>query len=190
MTNEPVFRTTHGALMFALNFVHGTLKKSALAGMMGAGGSGKDLGGLDGAAQSGMILAELEKLAKVRRMLVVGRMAVATVPCACRAECCRGHRENPAWAEAVNYLAEYALIEGLTGTVSHYHLRRTLVMRYVGQKVYLVAVAEQCGVNRDTASAHNQKLTERFRQEERLAMYEVDELLKNAGIVEVAVAAA
>ena len=180
---EPVFRSTHAALMFALNFTHGTLKRSTLAAMMGSAGNGRGLGGLDGAAQAGMIRAELEKLAKPRRTILVARYVVATIPCDCGRSCCSKIRENAEWAEAVNYLSEYVLHEGLTGSVSHYRLRRTLVMRYFGQRQFLVSIAEQCGVNRDTASAYNQKITERFRQEERLANYEIEGLLKAIGVM-------
>jgi len=181
--SEAVFRSAHGALMFALNFTHGTLKRSVLVGMIGSGGNGRGLCGLDGAAQAGMIRAELEKLAMPRRMILVARYVAATIPCDCGRSCCSRIRENAEWSEAVNYLSEYVLHEGLTGTVSHYRLRRTLVMRYFGQKVYLVAMAEQCGVGKNTASAYNQKITERFRQEERLANYEIEGLLKATGVM-------
>jgi len=180
---EPVFRSTHAALMFALNFTHGTLKRSTLAAMMSSAGNGRGLGGLDGAAQAGMIRAELEKLAKLRRTILVARYVVATIPCDCGRSCCSKIRENAEWSEAVNCLSEYVLHEGLTGSVSHYRLRRALVMRYFGQRQFLVSIAEQCGVNRDTASAYNQKITERFRQEERLANYEIEGLLKAIGVM-------
>jgi hypothetical protein len=182
--SEAVFRSARGALMFAFNFTHGTLKKSALAGMMGASPNGRGLGGLDGAAQAGMIKAEVDHLPELHQAILIARYTPPVSPCACGRACCRGSIETPEWGRAVNWLTEYVLLECLVGTVSRYRLRRTLVMRYFGQKIYLVATAELCGVNKNTASAQNQKVTERLRHEERLAEYAIEGVLKSAGIVE------
>lgn len=181
---EPVFRSAHAALVFALNFSHGTLKKSALAQASGGGGSGRGLGGLDGAAQSGMILAELQQLSALRRSVLIAKYASPSAPCACRSSCCRGWRENPQWSEAINYLTEYVLVAGLTGTVSHFRLRRSLVSRYFGQGATFLTIASSCGVDRHTASGYNKRIVERFRDEQRHALYEIEGLLKQAGIVE------
>ena len=71
--SEAVFRSARGALMFAFNFTHGTLKKSALAGMMGASPNGRGLGGLDGAAQAGMIKAEVDHLPELHQAILIAR---------------------------------------------------------------------------------------------------------------------
>ena len=103
-TEDPLFRSAHAALMFALNFRHGSIKMSGLARAMGGGRTGRGLGGLDGAAQAGMIRAEVERLTPVRRSLLVGRHAPQQVPCQCRQACCRGWVEGEDWREAVNWL--------------------------------------------------------------------------------------
>lgn len=182
---EPLFTSAHCALKFAMNFSHGTVKKSFLAAAQGKSGpAGKGLGGLDGAAQAGLILAELSNLEPVRRNIIVAWFTTAYSPCACRSPCCRGQRETPSWAEAVNYLTEYVLALGLTGTVSHYRLRRTLVMRFFGVKDSFVEMALACGVHRTTASEHNKAVSEFLKREHRLGLYDIEGRLKRAQIVE------
>src|SRR6266478_4639254 len=110
---EPVFRSTGAALKFAFNFSHGTLQKSFLAKAMGVPGPSSGLAGLDGAAQAGMILAELQRLTTLRRYLLTGRYMLPSSPCTCRAPCCRGWRENVIWKQAIDYLTEYVLVAGL-----------------------------------------------------------------------------
>lgn len=197
--HEAVFLTVRGAMMFAMNFGHGTLKKSSLVEMMGGGRVGRGLGGLDGAAQSGMILTELGRIRQRRRSIIIARCAPPSLPCTCRARCCRGWRENPEWGEAIGDLTAHVLEEGLAGTVSHLRLRRAMVIRYFlgkegkpgsrsaapsGMKQSLAEVAEQCGVHRNTVSAHNKAIVEHLKREEQLATYEIEGLLKEAGIIE------
>lgn len=182
---EPIFRSVHGALKFALNYTHGSLKQSSLAQMMcDRGGGGRGLGGLDGAAQAGMIRAELERLAPLRKQLLTARHVSPTEPCSCRAPCCRGWRENSEWKQAVDYLTEYVLVAGLSGMVSHFRLRRLLVCRYFGAGQTFTSIAATCGVDRDTASGYNKRIFEAFRDEERKALYEIEGQLKHAGIIE------
>lgn len=181
---EPIFTSAHAALKFALNFTHGTLKNGVLAGLQGGGGDGRGLGGLDGAAQSGMILAELSCLETVRRRAIEARLSPQTSPCACRSPCCRGSREHRPWAEAIDWLTQYVLVEGLTGTISHHRLRRSLVVRhFVGPKESFLEIANTCGVHRTTASEYYKAVVERLRAEERAGNYEIEDRLKKAGIV-------
>lgn len=189
---EAIFRTVRGAVMFAMNYTHGTLKKSALVEMMGgASRVGRGLGGLDGAAQAGMIRTEIGRIRQRRRSIIVARCASPTMPCACKAMCCRGWRENPEWAEAINDLTGYVLEEGLCGMLSHHRLRRAMVARYFigktapsGAKQNLGEIAQICGVHRSTASAHNKAVVEHLKREEQLATYEIEGLLKVAGVIE------
>jgi hypothetical protein len=180
---EPIFTSAHAALKFAFNFSHGTLKKNFLAAAMGGGGSGRGLGGLDGAAQAGMILCELEQLDAVRRRCITARMAPQTEPCSCKSPCCRGYREASEWAAAIEYLTQYVLTEGLTGTKSYHRLRRGVVLRHFGVKISLIDIAAACSVNRDTASDLNKRVVTRLRDEERIGLHEIDGRLKAAGIV-------
>jgi hypothetical protein len=180
---EPLFASAHAALTFAFNFSHGTLKKSFLARAVGTQHADRGLGGLDGAAQAGMILVELTQLTTLRQRLLTARYAPQSAPCSCRASCCRGYRESADWRAAVDYLTEYALVAGLTGTFSHFRLRRALVMRYFGVKESFVEMAKACGVDRHTASDYNKRVFEHFKAEERPGFHELDGRLKASGIV-------
>lgn len=184
MQAEPLFRAAHGALMFAFNFAHGGLEKSTLAKLLPPGKPGRGLSGLDGAAQAGMIKAEVTSLDEDYRTVIAARFAPVNSPCSCKALCCSGRRENPEWRAAVHWLAEYALIEGLTGTISHLRIRRALVTKYFGVRISLVAIAQECGVNRDTVSANNMRLVERLKKLEHQALEAIDDRLVIAGIIE------
>src|SRR5262245_5671313 len=124
VASEPAFTSAHAALKFAFNFSHGTLKRGVLAQMLGGGGSGRGLAGLDGAAQAGMIQCELGALSKIRRSILAAKFAPQHEPCACRSPCCRGYVENRTFGEAIESISEFVLVEGLTGNISHYRLRR------------------------------------------------------------------
>lgn len=195
---EAIFRTVRGAMMFALNFKHGTLKQPSLVAMMGGARTGRGLGGLDGAAQAGMILAELGRVRHRRQAMLTARCAPPSLPCTCRSSCCREWRLNPEWDQAITLLTAHVLEEGLAGTVSHYRLRRAMVVRYfLGKegkaprngvpsalKQSLADVAQACGVHRNTASSYNKAIVEHLRKEEQLATFEIEGLLKDAFIIE------
>lgn len=180
---EPIFTSAHAALKFAFNFSHGTLKRGVLAQMLGGGGNGRGLAGLDGAAQAGMIQCELGALSEVRRSIVVAKFSPQHEPCSCRSSCCRGWVENRAFGDAIKFISEYILVEGLTGNISHYRLRRSIVLRYFGVRVSFVELATMCGVNRDTASDLNKRVMGHLDHEKGAAMNEVDDRLRAAGIV-------
>lgn len=181
---EYVFTSAHGALKFATNYVHGQLKRSALARARdGEGDEGRGLGGLDGAAQAGMICAELMWLSPVWRNVLIARFTVPSMPCTCGAQCCRLYRENPDWSAAVDQLTEFVLHAGLTGTISHHRMRRALVTRYFGRKGSFVEIAQSCGVHRTTASEYNKAVVECFRDIERWAFEALELRLQEAGIV-------
>jgi hypothetical protein len=179
-----LFRTAKGALLFASNYSHGQMKKPFLAKMVGGGRPGRGLGGLDGAGQAGMIMAALSRLPRVQQALLIARHTTAVTPCSCRSPCCKGSREEPDWAMAVEYIVEDVLKQGLTGTVSHYRLRRALVMRYLGIRHSFVDVAKQCGINRDTASERYKKIKEYLGDQEKRAYWEIEGQLKAGGVVE------
>ena len=180
---EPLFRGTKACLAFAMNYSAG-ISGPSWAKMGKPNPEGRGLVGLDGAAQAGMIQAELSRLVPARRWILVARMAVPRLPCACRRPCCVGYVERREWGEAVDALAEYVLTRGLTGTVSHFHLRRIIVMRYFGDLRGLTTIAKQAGVNRDTASLYNKRVVEHLAKEERMAWLEIGNYLEAAGLVE------
>ncbi len=182
--DEPVFTSSRQALVFAYRFTHGTMKRPFLASLMGGPKKpGRGLAGLDGAAQAGLIKAEVGKLGPLRRFILTARYAPQTVVCECKSSCCMGYTLNPEWAEAVEWLTDHALRAGLVGTISHYRLRRALVVRFFGDDVSMVKVAQHCNVHRDTVSDHYKRVSTHFGGEERVAQGEIDGALHVAGVV-------
>lgn len=180
----PLFKTARGALLFAYNFVHGTLKKPGLVALMGGGSTGRGLGGLDGAAQAGMIKSEVEQLTPVRRRILECRFAPPAKPCPCKRACCSGEIVNPEWAESMGWLTEHVLKQALCGTISNFRLRRAILCRYFGQELSMTTVAAQCGVKRDTAAEHNRKVVTYLGSEEKGADGDIYGKLFEAGIIE------
>jgi len=184
VVQDPLFRSVRGALTFAYNFSHGTMKASALAGMMGgARPKGRGLGGLDGAAQSGMIKFEVQQLGTVASNILAARFEVQRLPCACKSECCNGWRVNPDWMVAVMNVSSLAhgQVDGLSHNI---RVRIAIVKRYFGAKDSLGEIARQCGIDRDTASVHANKANKWLTEQERMALYAIEDQLKAGGVVE------
>lgn len=184
-SEQPLFRSAHGALTFAFNYVHGSVKKPFLATLMGGSRTGRGLGGLDGAGQAGMIRAEVDQLEPARRRVLLLRYAPARAPCACKAPCCAGFRINPEWGSAVDWLAMHVLKTALVGKVSNYKLRQALVCRFFEpEKRSMVKISEECRVKRDTAAEHNKLVVAYFEEEEKVAEREIYGRLYDAGMIE------
>lgn len=180
---DPLFEYVTGAIRFALNFTHGITKEPSLTGLMGGGRAGHGLGGLDGAGQAGMLRSELGKLPPARGAILVARYAPPTVPCPCARTCCRTWRHNFEWLEAVNLIAQAVLVEGLTGTMSHYHFRRAMVEKYFGQRASFTEMAKRCHISRNTASAQHKKVAEWLKTEEKHARWEFEGFMKEGGVI-------
>lgn len=178
---DAVFTSTHSALKFAFNFTHGTVQKNILD--LSNSGNGRGLAGLDGAAQAGMVLGEIDRLSILSRNLLRGRYGVRTNNCSCKAPCCNGYRVNGSWGEAVDYLAEYLLLAELHEKIWHQKLRRALIIRYFDVKQPFTEIATSCGLKRDTASNYYKRVVEHLRKQERHAFVTIDARLQAVGIV-------
>lgn len=167
--------------------------------MRGTIGSGKGLVGTDGAAQAGMIRGRIDEALSGRHVaILMARFAPAWRPCGCRSPCCSGHRINPEWEAAIQYLTD-DVASLFAGSLSHRQMRRFLIERYFGndkdasgKKITLEDVARKCGVHRDTATTHNAKVTQLLRGtkgangcrgEEERAIREADEILSGTGLI-------
>lgn len=155
----PLFNSAHSALVFAFNFSGQSYDRPMMNRMAdGPKRSGKGLVGLDGAGQAGMIRGEVAVLGKLHEAIVTAYYAPHSMPCDCRKPCCSGSKINPEWSDAIGFITQ-AAIGQLSGACSNYRLRRAIVSRNFGEKCSLVDIANACGVNRDTASAHNEKIS-------------------------------
>lgn len=181
-----VFESVNSALAFALNFRHGQIKTTGLATLMaGSKPAGRGLGGLDGAGTAAFIRCEIEAIEpKVRGQILVARFAVRAVKCECGRQCCSGFAHNPEWLKAVAYISDTVRSAALAGCAVNLRLRHAMVSRYFGVKQGLAEAAIAAGVDRDTASAHSNRVIGYLKGEEQHARYAIEGRLKAAGIVE------
>ena len=163
MDGKPLFRSAHEAMVFAANFRHEIVPRSAMSQMAApsTGGGGKIPGGLDGAAQAGMILGEASRLSEpLYGLCVFARVAPKSKPCSCKAACCSGKVPNWAWLEAIDTITSMAWAlqrgsdTGKRGPVDCQRLRRSLVLKYFGEGIILKDLAEECELADGTVSTH------------------------------------
>ena len=183
--NEPLFRSAHEALVFALNYSGQAYDRPLMNRMADEPhrSSGKGLVGLDGAAQAGMIRAELSMLAPVLQAALIARCGPQSTPCACKHACCSGQKPNPEWNEAIAVLSSYSL-SVLSGRVSNGKLRRGIVAKHFGAAIGGIGkLADVCNVNRDTASDHNAKIVPLLKETEGRAWHEFDQRMFATGTI-------
>lgn len=184
-TIEPLFQSTHEALTYAYNYSLQQYDAPPMTKLMRkAIGNGKGLVGLDGAAQSGFVRAEVGQLTLEQQMVLAARFAPAMQECDCGRACCCGQKPAEEWSEAIKWLTSYAMRAALAGCVSHHRLRQALVMRAFGKKTdSLDALAELASVHRNTVSDQNQRVQKCMREIEAAAARAIDERLRNCGMV-------
>ena len=103
-----LFRSAQDALLFAFRHAGQAYDRPMMLRMADTSrGAGAWLAGLDGAAQAGMIRAEVASLGRLYEAVIVARFADRSIPCQCKAACCSGERLNGEWINAVAYLADY-----------------------------------------------------------------------------------
>jgi hypothetical protein len=153
-----LFKSAYEALVFAFHFPHQHYHRPLVDRMAGSVVStGKGLGGVEGAAQAGMIRRALMSLSELHQHLIIACVAPHEWLCHCGAPCCRRQRPNPEWVEALSGLAEQARTI-LAGHLSHRLFRLSLLRRLFNEKLSLAEVSRQCGIDQDTATAHHAKL--------------------------------
>lgn len=158
MTEERYFDSSHAALVFAFSYSGQQYQASAMnKAMTPAIGSGKGLIGVDGAAQAGMIRNELSMLPELHQAVLTARCAPRDIICDCGRPCCAARRPNPEWEAAIVWLTDRAM-QQLSGSFSHYRVRRSILEKIFGVRIDLQQIAEDCGAHRNTVSAHNMKL--------------------------------
>lgn len=161
-TEEALFSSAHAAMVFAFNFSGQCYDRPMMNRMASPTfGTGKGLAGLDGAAQAGMIRAEVQTLGKLAEAILIARVAPRSSPCHCRQSCCSGQKPNKEWTNAIAYLADYIRNTALAGCTVNGMMRREYLVRYFSPKelrISLELLAEKHDIHRDTASAHNAKV--------------------------------
>jgi len=157
-----LFQNAHGALTFAFNFSGQAYDRPMMNRLASpAIGSGKGLVGLDGAAQAGMIRAEVKAMGRLAEAILIARIAPRMTPCGCRSACCSGFKPNKEWTDAIAYLGDHVRTTVYAGCVINGLMRREYLVRYFTKKderTSLEALAEKYDIARNTVSAHNSKV--------------------------------
>jgi len=162
----PLFRSSHDALRFAYLFNAQQYAMTPMAKLMGGHGSGKGLVGVDGAAQAGMIRAEVERLPVIERSCIIARYshdAKEKIP------------------------AQIALVEPVIiwiGGVQHRRMIEQLILRFYGKKVNLGSLADYFGVNPSTTTRKWQRVRDRLMDVQYRASILIDDRLTAVGCVE------
>lgn len=194
---EPLFTSAHAALVFAFNFNMQQYDRPLMNKLAGTpAGGGKGLSGIDGAAQAGMIRAELDRLNPIRKAMVTASIAPRQVY-AGKSDPGKGEwRPNPEWQTAIMTISWDMASSALSGCISNRALRAGIVARCFGAKVNLSELAEYCEVAQNTATNHYQRIrnylngtrggsgTEPIIGEVRRAMDDIERRLLAAEIIE------
>lgn len=181
----PLFSSAHSALVFAFSFSCRAYYDRPIMNRMAtqAIGSGKGLAGLDGAAQAGMLRAEVRALGNLHEALLIARIAPRSTPCSCGSPCCSGRRPNLEWVDAVAWLSGYARDAVLAGRVIDYRIARGCVEMYFASSLTVTKLADRCGVSRNTVGAYLARVRKMLRDSESLAQHAIDERLRMAGVI-------
>jgi hypothetical protein len=150
-----IFKDTTEALIFAFRFPAEQYTETPHAKMIKAGivGSGKGMVALDGAAQAGMILAQVDQLAKVdpkmgpyRRSCIVARYCRRVEEC----KCCGGEAITAQYREAIANLAEGWVSSQITGLTVR-GMRHAYVRSFFERGVSIKEEADRHNVAKSTA---------------------------------------
>ncbi len=174
---EPMFQSTHAALVFAFNFSMQQYDQPAMAKLMGKGiGSGKGLVGTSGAAQAGMVLAAVERLDPIHRAAIYARFAPKFEEC----PCCGGDKPTENWQHAVERLAAWAVPSG----ISHMRSRRMLIAKFFGVRgVEIKTMSNDVGLNRNSLAERYREIGARLKKAEDQAQVKLDDEFKQRGLV-------
>jgi hypothetical protein len=186
---KPLFPTAHHAVLFA-GTREGASARPIASRMVGAETGARDLAGLDGAAQAGMILNVLEGLGRVPVAALIASAVPRTIPCSCRRLCCAGYQVNRLWREAMDVLCQAAA----DYCKAPYAVRWELLTKlYIG-KGALKDIAKEAQLNEDTVGKYHKQIVRWVRGNkarngesvpglEGIAWADAETMLREVGIV-------
>lgn len=149
---ERLFASAHAALTFAFNYSAQAVERPMMARMADkGGGTGKGLGGIDGAGQAGIILGKVSKLSRLHQAIIVCRFA----PQSCECRSCGSAVDAHDWLGAVREVSDVAVTAALSAHPTARVLRDAIVARHFGKKLLLSDAAARADVSAATATNHN-----------------------------------
>lgn len=170
MNNDQLFDSTHAALTFAYNF-QGSPALSVVNQMANKPGPmGKGLGGLDGAAQAGIIRRKVASLGKLHESIIIAEYAQRSRLC----PCCSGPTFNQEWKDAIGYIADIVRTEALSEHKTTHPIRRACVEKFFGLNFNVLKTAENLAVERHALAVMIGKARKYLRTEQDRAHTAID----------------
>jgi len=176
-----LFTSAYNALVFAYNYNDATYGRSMMSKMASSSGDGNGLGGLDGAAQAGIIKSKTRVLGPFLEAALIVRVAIRSMPCHCLSSCCSGQKINKEWQSAM-WLLTNTLDPKITSKITHY-LRVDFVIKHYFQDVTFVDLENVYKINHQTLSKYMASISKTLKQNEQTAWAAITESLKEAGLI-------
>ncbi|MFM0326098.1 hypothetical protein [Caballeronia glebae] len=184
--HEGIFKSAHEAVVFACNYASQQYAMSPMAKILQrrAGGSGRGLIGLDGAAQSGMVLAELQKMDKAQILAMVARSTPQRERCDCLHACCSGWRVSSMYRDAISELADIVVPVVGTEEVSNRRLRVAIIAKFFGDKTVVIKeVAHSLEITLRTAERQTSVINKYLKEQEKTGWTEFYARLDEIGML-------
>lgn len=182
--HEGIFKSAEEAITFACNYSSQQYALSPMAKILqrGAYGSGRGLVGLDGAGQAGMVFAELERFDYWPLVALMAGKVIRSERCDCGHACCRGWKMTEMFREAVTQLADYvARVLPVVPPVKEF--RVAVLMKFFGEKVHVLDVADSLGIKKDAANRHAAAIRKCVREMQKDALTALNERLDEVGML-------
>lgn len=170
MIDEPLFKSTHDALVFAFNYAGQQSPKTPMTSLMRSAqiGTGKGLSGLDGAAQAGFILAEVCRLPDDQHNVIVARYGRVLHEC----QCCGQDAPSEEWRSAIDALSHCVELEGV-----HRKVRLMMVERAIcGGKLDIDLLCKRYSLGRTTTYSQLSAIKTKLGKIERIALSNLDNI--------------
>lgn len=182
MIEEPLFRSTHAALVFAFSFAGNQSPKTPLMSLIlnpgdqaGHIGGGKGLVGLDAAAQAGMILAQVDRLPDDQHNVIVVKYCRVQHEC----RCCGQYAPRDEWKSAIDALSHCIELEGV-----HRAVRVMMVEKAIcGGRLDIDKLCKQYSIGRSTTFKQLADIKIKFRKIERLTMIGLDNVFLDKKLI-------
>lgn len=168
MIEEPLFKSTHDALVYAFQYANQQSPKTPMTSLMRSVsiGSGKGLSGVDGAAQAGMILAEVCRLQDDQHNVIVARYGHVLHECSH----CEQEAPSEEWRSAIDALSHCVELEGV-----HRKVRLMMVERAVcGGRLDIDLLCKRYSLARSTTFKQLSTIKAKLRKIERTALSNLD----------------
>lgn len=177
-TDQILFDSVHNALKFAYNYT-GQSPKTPLMSLIKSDGTmrkiSKGLTGVDGAAQSGMILAEVDRLTDDQKAVVMAGYGNVKHNC----KCCGNPTSNDEWKFAIFFLTKHVSLRG-----SQRDLNLTLVENAICKgSLQAEKLSKIYGHSSSTLYRERNQLRETLRKIERAAINELEVIFRDKGLI-------